>query len=92
MCCYLRFRTTPADLKEFLTSLDKTAEDLTADEEVLDQDDSDSVELPWKIGTKGHLAGLYADIPEQGDNVGTALLTVDESELAAPLVCVHVTV
>ncbi|WP_329280328.1 hypothetical protein [Streptomyces sp. NBC_01451] len=89
---YLRFRTTPAGLKGFLTSLDKTTGDLTADDAVLDQDDIDSVELPWKIGTKGHLAGLYADIPEQGDTVGTALLTVDESKVAAPLVYAHVTV
>ncbi|NEC88775.1 hypothetical protein [Streptomyces sp. SID12501] len=89
---YLRFRTTAAGLKGFLTSLDKTTGDLTADDAVLDQDDIDSVDLPWKIGSKGHLAGLYADIPEQSDTVGTALLTVDESEVAKPLVYAHVTV
>lgn len=89
---YLRFRTAPAGLKEFLASLDKSTGDLTADDVVLDQDDIDSVELPWKIGTKGYLAGLYADIPEQDDTVGTALLTVDESEVAALLVYAHVTV
>ncbi|MFF0015980.1 hypothetical protein [Streptomyces sp. NPDC005374] len=89
---YLCFRTTPEGLKEFLTSLHRTTGDLTAGDAVLDQDDIDSVELPWKIGTKGRLAGLYVDIPEQGDEAGTALLTVDETDRAAPLVYAHVTV
>ncbi|MFF7475006.1 hypothetical protein [Streptomyces sp. NPDC008092] len=89
---YLRFRTTAAGLEEFLTSLDSTTGDLAAGDAVLDQDDIDSVGLPWRIGTGGHLAGLYADIPERGDTVGTALVTVDESEAAAPLVYAHVTV
>ncbi|MFF7947148.1 hypothetical protein [Streptomyces griseorubiginosus] len=89
---YLRFRTTPAGLKEFLTSLDKTTGDLVAGDADLDQEDIDSVGLPWKIGPEDHLAGLSADLPEQGDTVGTALLTVDETDAAAPLVYVHVTV
>lgn len=89
---YLRFRTTPEGLKEFMTSLHQTTGDLTADDPVLDQDDIDSVELPWKIGTKGRLAGIYVDIPEQGDEAGSALLTVDETDRAAPLVYAHVTV
>ncbi|MET8406896.1 hypothetical protein ABZV34_02055 [Streptomyces sp. NPDC005195] len=89
---YLRFRTTPTGLKEFLTSLGKTTGDLAAGDAVLDQDDIDSVELPWKIGTKGHLAGLYADIPEQGDRAGSGLVTVDKTAAAAPLVYAHVTV
>lgn len=90
---YLRFRTTPAGLKKFLASLHKTTEELVTDDAVLDQDDIDSVELPWKIGTKGHrLAGLYADIPEQGDRVGTALVTVDETDAAVPLVYAHMSV
>ncbi|MEU0411209.1 hypothetical protein ABZ307_25790 [Streptomyces griseorubiginosus] len=88
---YLRFRTTPEGLKEFLTSLHKTTGDLTAGDAVLDQDDIDAVELPWKIKTKGRLAGLYVDLPEQGDEAGSALLTVDETEGAAPLVYAHVT-
>ena len=88
---YLRFRTTPEGLKEFLTSLHKTTRDLTAGDAVLDQDDIDAVELPWKIKTKGRLAGLYVDLPEQGDEAGSALLTVDETEGAAPLVYAHVT-
>ncbi|MEU9401737.1 hypothetical protein [Streptomyces sp. NPDC048242] len=58
----------------------------------LEQDDIDSVGLPWKIGTRGHLVGLYADIPEQGGTTGTALLTVDETDVSAPLVYAHVTV
>ncbi|WP_078961034.1 hypothetical protein [Streptomyces sp. NRRL WC-3618] len=89
---YLRFRTTPAGLKQFLTSLDRTTGDLTAGNVVLDQDDIDSVDLPWKIGTKGRLAGLYADIPEQGDRAGAARVTVDETDASAPLVYAHVTV
>ncbi|MER7187128.1 hypothetical protein ABT404_48035 [Streptomyces hyaluromycini] len=89
---YLRFRTTPAGLERFLAALDKATGDLAAGNAVLDQDDIDSVGLPWRIGTEGHLAGLYADLPEQGDMAGSALLTVDESEAAAPLVYVHVTV
>ena len=36
---YLRFRTTPEDLGEFLASLDKATSDLAADDAVLDQDD-----------------------------------------------------
>ncbi|MEW2113728.1 hypothetical protein AB0945_00755 [Streptomyces sp. NPDC005474] len=89
---YLRFRTTPAGLKEFLTSLDKTTGDLAAGNVVLEQDDIDSVDLPWRIGTKGRLAGLYADIPEQGDRAGAARVTVDETDASAPLVYAHVTV
>ncbi|MEU6351987.1 hypothetical protein ABZ896_22020 [Streptomyces sp. NPDC047072] len=89
---YLRFRTTPAGLKEFLTSLGKTTGDLGAGDVVLEQDDIDSVGLRWKIATEGHLAGLYADIPEQGDRAGAARVTVDESEVAAPLVYAHMTV
>ncbi|MEU6200252.1 hypothetical protein [Streptomyces sp. NPDC047061] len=90
---YLRFRTTPAGLKEFLTSLHKTTGDLAAGDAVLDQDDIDSVGLPWKIEAKGHhIAGLYADIPEPGDTVGTGLVTVDETDTSAPLVYAHVTV
>ncbi|MDQ0934821.1 hypothetical protein [Streptomyces turgidiscabies] len=89
---YLRFRTTPDGLKAFVTSLGKTAGDLTAGNASLDQDDIDSVGLPWKIGTKGPLTGLYADIPEQGDTTGTALLTVDETDASAPLIYAHVTV
>ena len=80
------FRASPEGLKQFLTSLDKTTGDLAADNVILDQDDIDSVELPWKIGTKGHLAGLYVDIPEQGDRAGAARVTVDETDASAPLV------
>ncbi|MFF3375150.1 hypothetical protein ACFYXF_19650 [Streptomyces sp. NPDC002680] len=89
---YLRFRTGPAGLKAFLASLDRTTGDLVTDDPVLEQDDIESVGLPWTIGTEGHLAGLYADIPEQGDTAGTALVTVDESDAAEPLVYAHVTV
>ncbi|MFD4600880.1 hypothetical protein ACFWPQ_23000 [Streptomyces sp. NPDC058464] len=90
---YLRFRTTPAGLKEFVTSLGKTTGDLAAGDAVLDQDDIDSVGLPWKTEAKGHhIAGLYADIPEPGDTVGTGLVTVDETDASAPLVYAHVTV
>lgn len=89
---YLRFRTTPEGLKEFLTSLDKATRDLAAGKTALDQDDIDSVGLPWRIGTEDHLAGLYADVPEPGDRAGSARVTVDESEAAAPLVYAHVTV
>ncbi|MEU4152883.1 hypothetical protein [Streptomyces sp. NPDC026659] len=89
---YLRFRTTPEGLKEFVTSMGKTTGDLASGNAVLDQDDIDSVGLPWKIGTRGHLAGVYADIPEPGDKAGEALLTVDETDAAAPLVYAHVTV
>ena len=89
---YLRFRTTPEGLEEFLTSLGETTGDLAAGNVVLEQDDIDSVDLPWKIGTKGRLAGLYADIPEQGDSAGAAQVTVDETDAAAPLVYAHVTV
>lgn len=89
---YLRFRTTPAGLETFLAALHKATEDLAAGDAVLDQDDIDSVGLPWRIGAEGHLAGLYADLPERGDQAGSALLTVDESEVAAPLVYAHVTV
>ncbi|MFE3853605.1 hypothetical protein ACFXPN_21005 [Streptomyces griseorubiginosus] len=88
---YLRFRTTPEGLKEFLTSLHKTTGDLTAGDAVLDQDDIDAVGLPWKIGAEGRVAGLYVDLPEQGDEAGSALLTVDETDGAAPLVYAHVT-
>ncbi|MGV9342274.1 hypothetical protein [Streptomyces sp. NPDC003688] len=90
---YLRFRTTPAGLKAFVTSMGKTTGDLTAGNASLDQDDIDSVGLLWKIGTKGRrLSGLYADLPEQGGTAGTALLTVDETDVSAPLVYTHVTV
>ena len=89
---YLRFRTTPAGLKEFVTSLGRTTGDLTTGNAGLDQDDIDSVGLPWKIAAGGRLVGLYADIPEQGDTTGTALLTVDETAASAPLVYAHVTV
>ncbi|WP_369221522.1 hypothetical protein AB5J52_06685 [Streptomyces sp. R39] len=90
---YLRFRTTPAGLKEFVTSLGRTTGDLAAGDAVLDQDDIDSVGLPWKIEAKGHhIAGVYADIPEPGDTVGTGLVTVDETDASAPLVYAHVTV
>nr|WP_159059438.1 hypothetical protein [Streptomyces antibioticus] len=89
---YLRFRTTPDGLKAFVTSLGTTAGDLTAGNASLDQDDIDSVELPWKIDTRGRLGGLYAEIPEQGDTMGTALLTVDETDASAPLIYAHVTV
>ncbi|MEU6222918.1 hypothetical protein [Streptomyces sp. NPDC047042] len=89
---YLRFRTTPEGLKEFLTSLDETTRDLATGRAVLDQDDIDSVGLPWRIGPEDHLAGLYADIPEKGDRAGSARVTVDESERGAPLVYAHVTV
>ncbi|MFG2952116.1 hypothetical protein ACGF5O_00110 [Streptomyces sp. NPDC048291] len=90
---YLRFRTTPAGLKEFVMSLGRTTGDLTAGNASLDQGDIDSVGLPWKIGTnKGRLTGLYADIPERRGTTGTALLTVDETDASAPLVYAHVTV
>ncbi|MET8977453.1 hypothetical protein ABZX85_17720 [Streptomyces sp. NPDC004539] len=89
---YLRFRTTSVGLEEFLASLEKTAGDLGAGNAVLGQDDIDSVGLTWKLGAEGHLAGLYADIPEEEDRAGSALVTVDESEVAAPLVYTHVTV
>ncbi|MEU9404995.1 hypothetical protein AB0E08_04695 [Streptomyces sp. NPDC048281] len=42
----LRFRTTPAGLKEFVTSPGRTTGDLTAGNASLDQDDMDSVGLP----------------------------------------------
>lgn len=58
----------------------------------MDPDDIDSIGLPWKINTKGHLVGLYADIPEKGDTAGTARVTIDETDAAAPLVYAHVTV
>ncbi|MGW1027842.1 hypothetical protein ACWD4J_29850 [Streptomyces sp. NPDC002577] len=48
--------------------------------------------LPWKIGAKGRLVGLYGDIPERGDTTATALVPIDESDAAAPLVFAHVTV
>lgn len=89
---YLRFRTTPEGLREFMRSLGAGSGDLAAGDAVLDQDDIDSVGLPWRIGTEGHLAGLYVDLPEQGGTAGTALLTVDETDTAAPLVYAHVTV
>jgi len=87
---YLRFRTTPAGLKEFLASLDRTTGDLTAGDPVLEQDDIDSVGLHWKLG--GHLAGVYVELPERGDVTGTALVAVDGSEVSAPVVYAHVTV
>ncbi|MGW1727664.1 hypothetical protein ACWCQK_32710 [Streptomyces sp. NPDC002306] len=89
---YLRFRTTSRGLKEFVSSVGGTTDDLRSGDVVLEQDDIDSVGLSWKIGTKGHLAGLYADIPEKGDTMGTALLTVDETDEDAPLVYARVTV
>jgi hypothetical protein len=58
----------------------------------VDQDDIDSVGLPWKINTEGHLVGLYVDIPEKDDTTGTVLVTIDETDAAAPLVYAHVTV
>ncbi|WP_143664990.1 hypothetical protein [Streptomyces sp. TLI_55] len=88
---YLRFRSTPDGLKAFVTSLGTTAGDLTAGDAALDQDDIDSVELPWKVNTTGRLGGLHVEIPEQGDTMGTALLTVDETEPSAPLISAHVT-
>lgn len=87
---YLRFRTTSDGLKEFVTSLGRTTGDLTTGKAGLDQDDIDSVGLPWTIGAEGRLTGLYADIPEQGGTTGTALLTVDGTDAAAPLVYAHV--
>jgi hypothetical protein len=39
-----------------------------------------------------HLVGLYVDIPEEDDSTGTALVTIDETDAAAPLVYAHVTV
>lgn len=89
---YLRFRTTPKGLREFVRSMGAGTGELAAGTAALDQDDIDSVGLPWKIRTEGHLAGLYADLPEPGDTVGTALLTVDETDTSAPLVYAHVTV
>ncbi len=89
---YLRFRTTPAGLEEFVRSLGDGSGDLAVGAADLDQDDLDSVGLPWRIGPGDHLAGLSADLPEQGDTVGTALLTVDETDAVAPLVYAHVTV
>ena len=93
---YLRFRTTREGMKEFVASLGKTLGDLTAEGGsvgfTVDPDDVDSVGLPWKINTKGHLVGLYVDIPEKGDTTGTARVTIDETDAAAPLVYAHVTV
>ncbi|MFI5754796.1 hypothetical protein [Streptomyces sp. NPDC051569] len=89
---YLRFRTTPGGLEEFLTSLGETTGHLAAGDVVLGQDDIDSVGLSWRIGSGGRWAGLYAGIPERGETVGTALPTADENEVAAPLVYAHVTV
>lgn len=89
---YLRFRTNPVGLREFLNSLDRTAADLRAGDAVLEQDDIDSVGLRWRLGAAEHLVGLYVDIPEQGDTAGAARVAVDESEATAPVVYAHVTV
>ncbi|MEU1513804.1 hypothetical protein ABZ490_16865 [Streptomyces sp. NPDC005811] len=89
---YLRFRTTPEGVKEFVASLGRNTGDLKAGTTFVDQDDLDSVGLPWRLAGEGRLAGLQADLPEKDDTVGTALLTVDETDGAAPLVFVHVTV
>lgn len=88
---YVRFRTNPAGVKSFVASMGQQLAELTAGGE-LEQDDIDSVGLPWKINAKGHLVGLYVDIPEKGDTTGTALVTIDETDAAAPLVYAHITV
>jgi hypothetical protein len=88
---YVRFRTNPAGVKSFVASMGQQPGDLAAGGE-LEQDDIDSVGLPWKINPKGHLVGLCADIPEKNDSTGTALVTIDETDAAAPMVYAHVTV
>jgi hypothetical protein len=59
-------------MKEFVASLGKSLGDLTAEGGsagfTVDPDDIDSIGLPWKINTKGHLVGLYVDIPREGRN------------------------